>query len=46
MGEPADTTTEAETTGAGSSGFGVGSGLAALAGLAGAKAFEEHTNDE
>jgi len=46
MGEPADTATEAETTGAGSSGFGVGSGLAALAGLAGAKAFEEHTNDE
>ena len=40
------TPTDQETTGAGASGFGVGSGLAALAGLAGAKAFEEHTNEE
>lgn len=46
VGEPAETTAAEETTGAGSTGFGVGSGLAALAGLAGAKAFEEHTKDE
>ncbi|MFT4881831.1 MAG: kynurenine formamidase [Salinirussus sp.] len=46
VGEPADTATEEGTAGAGSSGFGVGSALAALAGLAGAKAFEEHTREE
>lgn len=46
MSEPADTTTEEGTTGAGSSGFGIGSALTALAGLAGAKAFEEYTDEE